>query len=53
VHLWSYESFQHRSEVRAEALKSSVWRNTVAETTKLMVTQESTILYPTLFSPLK
>ena len=53
VHLWQYESLEHRFQVRTEALTNQLWRDTVARLATLAQVMESKILIPTEFSPLK
>ncbi len=53
VHIWRYASFEDRMERRAALQKEPVWRDYVARALPLMVKQESSILLPTAFSPLK
>ncbi len=53
VHLWQYESLEHRSQVRKAAMADPVWKETVGRLAPLMQLMESKILIPTDFSPLK
>lgn len=52
VHIWAYESFAHRTEARAEAIAKKCWppRSAPAGT---ILSEESMILSPTIFSPLQ
>lgn len=51
VHIWPYESLQHRTEVRAEALASGHWPP--KGTRPFTVKQDSKIMLPAPFSPLQ
>ena len=53
VHLWPYESLEHRARVRKAFLADSVWQETVGRLRPLMQIMEAKILVPTEFSPLK
>ncbi len=53
VHIWPYRDFAHRGKVRVDALTNPVWKETVVETVKLMEEQNSTIIYPTPWSPMQ
>jgi len=53
VHLWQYESLEHRAQVRKAAMADPVWKETVGRLAPLMQLMESKILIPTDFSPLK
>jgi hypothetical protein len=52
VHIWAYESFAHRSEARAEAVRKGCWppRSVPPGT---ILSQNSKIMVPTMFSPLQ
>jgi hypothetical protein len=49
VHLWAYDSLDHRASVRAEAVKGGKWP---ASTRDLLLDQETKILIPASFSPM-
>jgi hypothetical protein len=53
VHLWQYESLEHRAQVRKAFMADPLWKETVAKLQPLMQIMESKILIPTEFSPLK
>jgi hypothetical protein len=54
VHLWAYDSLAHREAARAKMAQDPGWQKFVAEQPKqLLVSQETRILNPTSFSPLK
>ena len=52
VHVWAYESLNHRAEVRAEAVSKGIWppKGTPPGT---LVRQENKILLAAPFSPLQ
>lgn len=52
-HLWHYESLDHRAAVRAEAVKSEEWMDTVRRTMECIENMHSKALIPASFSPLK
>lgn len=53
VHLWPYESLEHRARVRKAFMADPLWKETVVKLQPLMQVMESKILVPTEFSPLK
>jgi len=53
VHLWQYESLEHRAQVRKAFMADPGWKETVGKLQPLMQVMESKILIPTEFSPLK
>jgi hypothetical protein len=52
-HLWRYNSLDHRTERRAALARDPAWQPYLDINLKLVLRQESTILNPTAFSPLK
>ena len=52
VHIWAYESLQHRAEVRQKAVDTGIWPPKGAPHGTL-VQQENKILLPAPFSPLQ
>jgi hypothetical protein len=50
IHLWPYESMAERDRIRAEAVKDGRWP---ANTREWMVSQETKILVPAAFSPMR
>jgi hypothetical protein len=48
IHVWTYDSFEARSRIRAEASKAEGWPPNIRE---FVVTQESEIFLPAPFSP--
>ena len=53
VHLWGYESFEDRLRRRAQLMTEPVWQDYIAKALPLMQRQESQILLPSDFSPIK
>jgi len=53
VHLWQYESLEHRAQLRKACMADPVWKQTVEKLQPLMQVMESKILVPTEFSPLR
>lgn len=53
VHLWGYDSFEGRLRRRAELAGKEEWRGFLANILPLLVSQESKILLPTAFSPIR
>ena len=51
VHIWGYESLNHRAEVRAEAASKGIWPP--KGTGDVLITQESKIVLAAGFSPLQ
>lgn len=51
VHVWPYESLQHRSEIRTEAEAKGIWPPKGAR--QFSIRQENKILLPASFSPLQ
>lgn len=48
IHVWTYDSFEHRASVRAAAAKEPGWPPAIRE---LTVSQQSEIFVPAPFSP--
>jgi hypothetical protein len=48
THIWSYDSFEHRSATRAEAVRTGVWPPKIAE---FVVSMQSEAFVPAPFSP--
>src|SRR5271154_1743974 len=48
THVWTYDSFDHRTEIRAEAIRSRVWP---PKTGEFIPTMQSEIFLPAPFSP--
>ena len=53
VHLWAYDNLAHREAARAKMMQDPEWAKFVAGQPKVLVSQETRILVPTAFSPLK
>jgi hypothetical protein len=54
VHLWAYDSLAHRESARAKMAQDPDWHKFVTGQPKgCLITQETRIMTPTAFSPLK
>jgi len=53
VHLWAYDDLGHRESARAKMAQDPDWKAFVAGQPKVLLAQETRILTPTSFSPLK
>ncbi len=53
VHMWGYDSFEERQRRRAELMKQPLFQAFVANIQPLLVSQESKILNPLPFSPIR
>jgi hypothetical protein len=53
VHLWGYDSLDDRQRRRAALAADPNWQTFLAEILPLLIRQESQILTPTSFSPIK
>lgn len=53
VHWWRYESMEERARLRAELSAAEGWEDYVARVTPLFCRQESRILNPLPWSPLR
>lgn len=53
VHLWGYVSLDDRMKRRAELMDQKLWRDFLAQILHLLQKQESAILVPTKFSPIR
>lgn len=53
VHLWGYDSLDERARRRALLMAETGWRAFLAEIQPFLLNQESRILLPTGFSPIK
>jgi hypothetical protein len=53
VHLWGYDSFDDRLRRRASLLSDPSWQHYLELVMPLIQRQESTILRPTAFSPIR
>ena len=53
VHLWPYRDAQHRAEVRKAVAADPGWQEIVARLYPLLQAQDTKLLIPTPFSPLK
>ncbi len=48
IHVWPYDSFEHRTRIRAEAVKAGIWPPKIRE---FITAMQSEIYLPTPFSP--
>jgi hypothetical protein len=48
MHVWAYDSFEHRTQVRAAAVKDPTWPPPIGD---LVVDQQSELFIPAPFSP--
>lgn len=53
VHLWPYRDAQHRAEVRKALVADAGWQAVIAQAYPLIQSQESKLLLPASFSPLR
>ncbi len=53
VHLWAYDSLNHRAEVRARALQDPEWQAFVGKASALLLEMKSMALIPSPHSPMK
>jgi len=53
VHIWAYESLAHRETARANMMKDPEWQKFMASQPQVLLGQETRILNPVSFSPLK
>ena len=53
IHMWGYDSLEDRARRRAQMQADSGWKAYVAKIQPLIHTQETKILIPTSFSPIR
>ena len=53
VHMWAYETFEDRAERRKKLFQNPVWLEFLPKVRPLIVSQESKILLPAAFSPIR
>ena len=53
VHMWAYETFEDRAERRKKLFQNQVWLEFLPKVRPLIVSQESKILMPAVFSPIR
>ena len=53
IHLWAYDSFEQRVERRAAMMADPEWQAYLAKIRPLIVSQETKLLIPAPFSPVK
>ena len=53
IHMWGYDSLEDRAKRRAQMAADAGWKAYIAKIQPLIQTQETKILIPTSFSPIK
>jgi hypothetical protein len=53
IHMWGYDSFEERTRRRAELFANTDWLAYIAKIRPLLVRQETKIMTPTSFSPIR
>ena len=53
VHMWAYDSFEERAKRRKQLFQDPRWLEFIPKVRPLIVSQESKILMPTPFSPIR
>ena len=53
IHLWAYDSFEQRVERRAAMMADPEWQAYLAKIRPLIVSQETKLLIPAPFSPIR
>ena len=53
IHMWGYESFEERMKRRAALFADEKWKSYIAKVRPFIKTQESKILIPAPFSPIR
>ncbi len=53
IHMWGYDSFEDRAKRRAQMAADPGWKAYIAKIQPLIQTQETKILIPTSFSPIR
>jgi hypothetical protein len=53
VHLWVYDSFEHRAAVRAKCMTDQKWLDYLGTVFPLLSTMKSALLLPTFNSPMR
>ena len=53
VHMWAYETIEDRAERRKKLFQNPVWLEFLPKVRPLIVSQESKILLPAAFSPIR
>jgi NIPSNAP len=53
IHMWAYDNFEERTRRRAEMAADPGWQAYLGKIRPLIVSQESKILLPTGFSPIR
>ena len=53
IHMWGYESFEDRLERRRKLFQDETWLKCIAANRPFIISQESKILIPAPFSPVR
>jgi hypothetical protein len=53
IHLWGFDDYSERDRRRRELLANPVWRAYLPKVRAMMLQQETKILLPTKFSPIR
>lgn len=53
IHMWGYDSFEERTKRRAALFADERWKSYIAKVRPFIKTQESKILIPAPFSPIR
>jgi hypothetical protein len=53
VHMWAYDNLAHRESARARMFQDPEWQKFMADQPQVLISQQTQILNPTSFSPLK
>ena len=53
IHMWGYDTFEERVRRRAELMKEPDWQAYLGKIRPLIVSQETKILIPASFSPIR
>jgi hypothetical protein len=53
IHMWGYDSFEERMKRRTALFADDTWKAYIAKVRPLIKTQESKILIPAPFSPIR
>jgi hypothetical protein len=53
VHLWAYDNLAHRETARAKMMQDPDWKAFVEGQPRVLIAQETRIMTPASFSPLK
>ncbi len=53
VHMWGYSSFEERQRRRAALMEHAEWRDFLKEVSPMILSQETKLLNPAPFSPIR